>query len=221
MQCSNCAQEIPDNSSFCAFCGGKQTNIITCSACNNSIEGQPSFCPYCGISLNAAASTHVPPPVVPTPPIYSNNATNAYPSDLPKDAFAGVGRRFVATLIDGIVLMFIGYFLALLTGQTSAGGFELHGAPAFLFFLVGIAYYIVMEAMLGATAGKMATSLIILKSDLSPIDWQASIIRNLLRIVDGLFCYIIGAILVWTSPKRQRLGDRVANTVVVKKLYLK
>jgi uncharacterized RDD family membrane protein YckC len=37
-----------------------------------------------------------------------------------------------------------------------------------------------------------------------------------LRIVDALpVAYLVGAIFVWTSDKRQRLGDRVAHTVVV------
>jgi uncharacterized RDD family membrane protein YckC len=45
---------------------------------------------------------------------------------------------------------------------------------------------------------------------------QAALIRNILRIVDGLFVYLVGAILVWKSDKRQRLGDRVAHTVVVR-----
>lgn len=32
-----------------------------------------------------------------------------------------------------------------------------------------------------------------------------------------LFVYLVGAILVWTSDRRQRLGDRVAGTVVAKR----
>jgi uncharacterized RDD family membrane protein YckC len=53
--------------------------------------------------------------------------------------------------------------------------------------------------------------------DGSPISWSESVIRNLLRIIDGLFGYLVGAILIWTSPLKQRLGDRVANTVVIRK----
>ena len=51
----------------------------------------------------------------------------------------------------------------------------------------------------------------------APLEWNAAIIRTLLRIVDGLFVYLVGAILVWTSPTKQRLGDKVAKTLVVKK----
>jgi len=40
--------------------------------------------------------------------------------------------------------------------------------------------------------------------------------RNILRIIDGLFAYLIGAVLIWRSDKQQRLGDSYAMTVVVK-----
>ena len=74
-----------------------------------------------------------------------------------------------------------------------------------------------MEATQGATLGKMALGLRVVKTDGSPITWTDSIIRNLLRIIDGLFIYLVGAIFVWTSPLKQRLGDRAAHTVVVKR----
>jgi uncharacterized RDD family membrane protein YckC len=40
--------------------------------------------------------------------------------------------------------------------------------------------------------------------------------RNILRVIDGFFAYLIGAILIWRSDKQQRLGDTIAKTVVVK-----
>lgn len=41
-----------------------------------------------------------------------------------------------------------------------------------------------------------------------------------MRVVDGapwIIPYLVGAIAVWNSPINQRLGDRVAQTVVVQK----
>src|SRR6202022_425983 len=81
--------------------------------------------------------------------------------------------------------------------------------------VLAIAYYIVMEATQGATVGRMALGLREVKTDGSPISWSESVIRNMLRIIDSLFVYLVGAILIWTSPLKQRLGDRVANTVVI------
>ena len=45
----------------------------------------------------------------------------------------------------------------------------------------------------------------------------AVVIRNLLRIVDGLFGYLVGFIVVLVSQMRRRLGDMAAHTLVVRK----
>lgn len=132
-------------------------------------------------------------------------------------SFVGVGLRFVAVLIDSIILFIFGYLLAAVTGGTTAGGFELQGGPFFIFSLTGLLYYILLEAFLGGTLGKLAVGIRVRMEDGGPVTMGASVIRNLLRIVDGLFLYLIGAIFVWTSPYKQRLGDRLAKTVVVKK----
>ncbi len=124
--------------------------------------------------------------------------------------YAGVGLRFLAYLIDAII---IGVVAAILS-------FLFRGAPGFSGFLIAIiafGYFIVMEATQGATLGKMALGLRVVKTNGAPITWTDSIIRNLLRIIDGLFAYLVGAILIWTSPLKQRLGDRAANTVVVRR----
>ena len=128
----------------------------------------------------------------------------------------GVGRRAVAIIIDMIVLGIIGYVIAMMTGQTTEGGFNLTGGPGLLFFLVVIAYYVVMEKVRGATLGKMAMGLKVVKQDGAALDWQASVVRNVLRIIDGLFFYLVGAIVIWVSKGKQRLGDMAAHTLVVK-----
>ncbi|MFL5628504.1 MAG: RDD family protein [Ktedonobacteraceae bacterium] len=99
-------------------------------------------------------------------------------------------------------------------------GFLFRDAPGISGGLTGVlalAYFIILEATQGATLGKMAIGLRVVKKDGLPIGWSESVIRNLLRIIDGLFFYLVGAIFVWTSPLKQRLGDRAANTVVIRR----
>ena len=127
----------------------------------------------------------------------------------PQLACVSVGPRFLALLIDSVIIGVVGGLLSL----------PFHNATGVLGGSIGILtllYFIVMEATRGATLGKMALGLRVVKTDGSPISWSESIIRNLLRIIDGLFVYLVGAILVWTSPLRQRLGDRAAKTVVIR-----
>ena len=122
----------------------------------------------------------------------------------------GVGKRAVAIIIDMIVMMILAWVLTMVFGMESA-------APGLILFVFAIAYYVVMEVQMGATLGKMAMGLKVVKEGGEKIDWQASIIRNLLRIIDGIAFYLVGAIVVWTSKKKQRLGDMVAHTLVVPK----
>jgi len=53
--------------------------------------------------------------------------------------------------------------------------------------------------------------------DGAAIAWSGSTTRNVMRIIDGLFVYLLGAIAVWASDRNQRFGDRVAGTLVVRK----
>jgi len=128
----------------------------------------------------------------------------------------GVGRRAVAVIIDSILLFVVGYVIAAATGNTTEAGFHMQGAPAIVFFAIALGYYIVMEAMSGATIGKRVMGLKVVKQSGEPLDWQASIVRNLMRIIDGFFFYLVGAVTVWFSKGRQRLGDMAAHTKVVR-----
>jgi len=129
----------------------------------------------------------------------------------------GIGIRAAAVIIDsilGLVLfMIVGFFYTgSLTFQlVGADAMGLLGAWTVLFFL----YFFLMEGYKGQTIGKMVTSIKVVKKDGSPCDMQASFIRNILRIVDGQFVYVVGAILIAVTDGNQRLGDLAGNTVVV------
>jgi uncharacterized RDD family membrane protein YckC len=58
---------------------------------------------------------------------------------------------------------------------------------------------------------------VVREADGKPIDYSEAAVRTVLRIIDGLFDYLLGAIFIWTSDQNQRLGDRAAHTVVVSK----
>ncbi|MBV9259721.1 MAG: RDD family protein [Ktedonobacteraceae bacterium] len=127
----------------------------------------------------------------------------------PQLQYVGVGRRFVALLLDGVLLGVVNGILFLLLRSVPF-------VADVVVSVISVVYIFAMEATRGATIGKMMLGLRVVKIDGSPIGWPESIIRNLLRVVDGFAAYLVGAILIWTSPQRQRLGDRVAKTVVVR-----
>ena len=55
-----------------------------------------------------------------------------------------------------------------------------------------------------------------LKADFSPCGFSHGFLRNLLRIVDAFFYYLVAAVTLAGTSKWQRLGDLVAETVVVR-----
>lgn len=136
------------------------------------------------------------------------------------------GRRVVANLVDGILLGLVG------TGFLTAFGVEADTAVANsgtstmwamspagtgLYAVFAIGYYLLMEGLLGRTLGKMVTGIRIVDEATGnrPSMVQA-VIRTVLRIVDGLFGYLVGFIVVLTNDRRRRVGDMAAKTLVVR-----
>lgn len=138
---------------------------------------------------------------------------------------AGVGVRMAAAVIDIAFLFAWGYLLGLLFDQQAVAeagriSFRLSGGPALIWLATLFAYPILAEALIGATLGKLLLGLRVVMEDGRAVGLGASAIRNLLRIVDFLpFFYIAGLAFMASSDKRQRLGDRVAQTLVVKRAW--
>ncbi len=135
-------------------------------------------------------------------------------------AYQGVAIRFVALLIDSIILGIIGWILGVLFGVYTTG-FTMNPQGAIsgwgiVTFIIYIAYFTYLEGTRGQTIGKMAMKIRVVREDGSRIDMGTAFVRNILRIIDGLIFYIIGAMLILTSRKKQRLGDRAAKTVVIR-----
>lgn len=139
--------------------------------------------------------------------------------------YAGVGHRFAAVFVDCFV--FLGTFIvvSVLSGGTETttgdGGawvdMSLEGSAFLWWIALNFAYYVLMEATCGGTFGKLVTGLQVVNEDGERILFGQAIVRNLLRIVDALFFYLVAAIAVWSSPRRQRIGDRAAATVVIRR----
>jgi uncharacterized RDD family membrane protein YckC len=132
------------------------------------------------------------------------------------------GRRVLSTIVDGIVLGVVFWVMSMLFGSTSASGGQvgasLSGLASLVFFIVSIAYFIVLEGYLGQTLGKMLLGIKVVREDTGEVPGLgAATIRTVMRIIDGLFVYLVAFISVLASQKNQRLGDMLANTLVVRK----
>jgi uncharacterized RDD family membrane protein YckC len=190
-----------------------------CTNCGAQLEPDASFCPSCGTAVGAepestSGSEAATAPSQPAPQAVSEPET------------VGLGLRFVAHVIDVIVVFIlfwiIGSSVAGTAGGATDGGFELEGAPALavmLFtFIASVVYFALTETYWGGqTLGKKLVGIKVTSEDGSPCSITQALVRNVARLVDGFFFYIVGIILILRSPKNQRLGDRIGNTIVVKK----
>jgi uncharacterized RDD family membrane protein YckC len=132
------------------------------------------------------------------------------------------GRRVLATIVDGVVIAVPVAVISLLFGGTSVEGGQasasLSGLPALFAFVLAFGYYTLMEGYLGKTLGKMLLGIKVVREDTGGVPGlKAAAIRTVLRIVDGLFSYLVAFIAVLASQKNQRLGDMAAHTLVVRK----
>ena len=132
------------------------------------------------------------------------------------------GRRILATIVDLIVLGILFAVMSVLFGESSTQGtsvsFSTGTFPTLGFFVLAMAYYILMEGYLGQTVGKMLLGIKVIREDTGEVPGLGpAAIRSVLRIVDGFLSYLVAFIAVLASAKNQRLGDMVAHTLVVRK----
>lgn len=128
---------------------------------------------------------------------------------------AGLGSRMNAGLVDlalkavAIVLLAIA-----LVGFGDVGlAVFVPAAFAVLFF-----YDVLFEVLAaGRTPGKRWNGLRVVRASGQPVDWRASAVRNLVRLVDGLpLSYLPTVVSIVVTKKNQRVGDLAAGTVVVR-----
>lgn len=147
---------------------------------------------------------------------------------------AGLGSRFLALMVDQAIQVLV--LVAILAALVLAGMRELaarHGAPSVtdkvtvsiagailiaIVFAVLFGYFIVFEAAWnGQTPGKRLLGLRVVRDGGYPLDFGASLIRNLIRVGEWIFgYYVIAAISAVLSPENKRLGDLAAGTIVVR-----
>jgi len=198
----------------CAQCGAPASpGAQFCAACGATLTGQRTR------PLQQVPSATQPAPTYQAPAYYTGTPTS----------YIGVAIRFVATIIDAIIIVVIvgiltiPFLVATIAVNVANGNVSaISSGPIVALTVLGLVvwflYFTLLEGRYGQTVGKMALSIkVVREADGAPIDYGEAAVRTVLRIIDGLFDYLVGAIFIWTSDKKQRLGDRVAHTVVVSK----
>lgn len=144
-------------------------------------------------------------------------------------SIAGVGSRFVALLVDHLIMVgafileiFLFAWIAALAPKTGTAGLNTAGKwflaiLIFANFCIIWGYFALFEALWhGQTPGKRVMKLRVIKDSGRQITLFESLTRNLLRFVDYLpSLYLVGVITMLCNKRHQRLGDLAAGTLVV------
>jgi uncharacterized RDD family membrane protein YckC len=141
---------------------------------------------------------------------------------------AGVGSRFLAVLVDWCWKLFLTLIVALpvLVVVALLGGGSALDNPSKMLIAVALAgvyvlwlgYSIYFEVKWnGQTPGKWSVGIRVIQESGAPVDFRAACVRNVLATADFLpVFFLLGALLVALTRRRQRLGDMAAGTIVVR-----
>ncbi len=135
---------------------------------------------------------------------------------------AGVGTRFLATLIDtaiiACILVAFAVIIAIGSGMGSTVGYVVAAVGYVGVAVTFLGYYIFFEIIWnGQTPGKRSQRARVIRANGYPVTPFAVVIRNVLRMVDVLpGLYAVGLICMIIDRRSRRVGDLMAGTIVVK-----
>ena len=202
MECPHCHRQTSLHSKNCGSCGGH-------------IPPAQHLLEESGMVAPASPTTSAPPKRV--------------PPEQKDDSFcriATLGDRLIAFALDSTFLF--GAFAVvdawafmrwgIVDGTelklTLAALLVAEALNAAIFFL----YHWLLEASFGATLGKALVGIRVVRmTERTPL--AALAIRNLLRVVDGLGFYLVGAVVAGCSKIHRRVGDICAGTVVIEEHF--
>jgi uncharacterized RDD family membrane protein YckC len=135
--------------------------------------------------------------------------------------YAGIGRRFAAVFIDGLITGIPTMIIVMVVvfGIIARGGKEpqISGWMNLWFIIpsfIALAYEAILLQRLGQTVGKMAMKLKVVRPDGTPISGGQAWGRALSRTLLG-FLYIVDYIPAFFTTERTTLHDLIARTRVV------
>lgn len=157
-----------------------------------------------------------------TPPVKANPVS-------PAAVYAGFGARFLASLVDGIIVgtiylvLMIPVFILGIVTASSGGNRDATAIVSILIFLlqvigsfIALGYYIYFTAK-GQTLGKKALKIRVVRveSGESP-GYTKAFLREVIGKMVSAMVFGLGYLWMLWDPKKQTWHDKIADTVVVK-----
>lgn len=130
---------------------------------------------------------------------------------------AGAASRYIAGIIDLFLELLLIVVAAIVFTNFPGGGVGVALLVMVIFAAVFL-YDVLFELLAaGRTPGKRLTHLRVVRTGGGPVDFPASAVRTLMRVIDILpAAYLVGVISILLTKRNQRLGDLAAGTLVIR-----
>ena len=203
---------------------------IYCNRCGSQNSALAKFCANCGTPFSSEVQPAVPPAAAPeVPPGPQSPAWQppavTYPP-VPTVRYGGFWIRFVAVIIDGILVGIVVWPVALM--MTVAIGLAGHSVsmPGIGINLVSVVVRLAFSALAKwiyeasmesssrqATVGKMALALKVTDLEDRRISFARASGRHFAKYISGMIL-LIGYIMAGFTERKQALHDMIAGTLV-------
>lgn len=140
--------------------------------------------------------------------------------------FAGLWPRFLALLVDFLLFCAVffpvtrlvkGTWLLTAADHRWNNGLFITDPLCITFLIVMFLYFVLLEGLTGVTFGKWFIGLRVERVKGGTPGLIKGLLRNVLRLVDGLPAFnILGIVLILRSEERARFGDSFAGTRVIR-----
>ena len=221
MQCPQCQRETPESADFCTHCGARTQ--VRCQRCNALNPPESNFCRSCGATVGAeergTPSQEAASPFAQACPrcraVNEPGAVYCFRCGLPLEGATrvpspssvagepgGFWVRFVAYVVDGIILLVVGIIPAAAVGEVS--------------LLLDALYFTVAVAVWRTTIGKHLFRLYVVRADGSRVGFGRAFARWLAYIPSGLILFI-GFIMIGLREDKRGLHDLICDTRVIRR----
>ncbi|NER14670.1 hypothetical protein GWK08_14535 [Leptobacterium flavescens] len=136
--------------------------------------------------------------------------------EVSKESF--ISLRVLATIIDYTLMWSLLIIYVVKFGESTADGYQVSGLKALIPFGFWFIYFPISEWAFKSTLGHWTVGLKVISENESELTLGQTVKRRLSDIFEISWCFgLVAFIVVNNNDKRQRVGDLISKTLVVKR----